>query len=99
MTVEIFHSHLIEKITSNIGKELDINGCVNMEFIINKDNIFLIDVNPRFSAGIGFSKLAGYNFIESHINCFIGENILPRIKYNNIIAEKIMTEVINKHND
>jgi len=96
MTVEIFHSHLIEKITSNIGKELDINGCVNMEFIINKDNIFLIDVNPRFSAGIGFSKLAGYNFVESHINCFLGKDIMPKIEYNEFIAEKIMTDVINK---
>lgn len=96
MTVEIFHSHIIENITSNIGKDLDINGCVNMEFIINNNNIYLIDINPRFSAGIGFSKLAGYNFVESHINCFLGKDIMPKIEYNEFIAEKIMTDVINK---
>jgi len=95
MTVEIFQSQSIERIASAIGRDLDINGCVNMEFIVNDNGIYLIDLNPRFSAGIGFSKLTGYNFIESHINCFIDKDILPRIEYKNFIAEKVMSEVIN----
>lgn len=95
MTVEIFHSQLIDNIVSKIGRDFDINGCVNFEFIINKEKIHLIDINPRFSAGIGFSILSGYNFIESHINCFINENILQRVEFNNIIAEKVMSDVIN----
>lgn len=95
MTVEIFHSNEIEKIVSEIGNDLDINGCVNFEFIINENGFHLIDVNPRFSAGIGFSMLAGYDFIESHLNCFTGKDILPAKMYKNMILEKKMEEVVN----
>lgn len=95
MTVEIFRDNLINNIVSDIGEKLHINGCVNFEFIVNDDGIHLIDINPRFSAGVGFSLLAGYNFIESHLNCFIGKDILPPKRYDNMILEKKMTEVIN----
>lgn len=95
MVVETFHSKKITEIVSQIGKDLDINGCVNFEFIVDNDFFYLIDINPRFSAGIGFSQLAGYNFIISHLNCFMGNGILPSISYKNMILEKRMSEVIN----
>ena len=41
------------------------------------DEIFLMDVNPRFSAGVAFSLRAGYDMIDNHLRCFTGENILP----------------------
>lgn len=95
ITVEIFYSKSLENIVKQIGNDLDINGCVNIEFIYDGDKYYIIDINPRFSAGIAFSKLAGYDFVKSHINAFTGEDILPTIKYNNMIAEKVISEVIN----
>lgn len=94
-TVETFYSKEIEEIVSQIGNDLDINGCVNFEFIVNDNGFHLIDINPRFSAGIGFSLLAGYDFVTSHLNCFTGRNILPQKKYENMILEKKIEEVIN----
>ena len=95
ITVEIFYSKSLENIVKQIGNDLDINGCVNIEFIYDGDKYYIIDINPRFSAGIAFSKLAGYDFVKSRINAFTGEDILPTIKYNNMIAEKVISEVIN----
>lgn len=96
MTVETFKDEKINNILHEIGKRLNINGCTNMEFIVDNGKYYLIDINPRFSAGIGFSHLAGYDFVQSHIRCFMGDDILPAVSYKTIIAEKIMTEVINK---
>lgn len=96
ITVETFHSEYLGEITNKIGNELDINGCINLEFILKENIYYLIDINPRFSAGIGFSKLAGYDFVKSHLLCFYNENILqPKAPLKKIIAQKVMTEVIN----
>ena len=96
MTIQTFKSEKLGQLISYIGKSLDINGCINIEFIEQDKEYYLMDINPRFSAGIGFSKLAGYDFVKSHINCFIGKDILPGIVYPDFIAEKKMIEVINK---
>lgn len=77
--------HLLD-LVSHISGRLDINGCVNMEFIEHGNQYYLIDINPRFSAGIAFSVLAGYDMVNNHMNCFTGENIDEQIS----IPEKIM---------
>ena len=59
-----------------------------MEFIKHENKFYLIDINPRFSAGIAFSHLVGYNMVMSHINCFINSDIYPRITF----SEQIMTK-------
>ncbi len=57
----------------HVTEVLDINGCVNVEFIVNeKGEGFLMDLNPRFSAGVAFSKMAGYDMVINHIRCFDG---------------------------
>lgn len=96
MTVETFHSSQLQKIVTHIGNDLNVNGAINFEFISKNNFFYLIDINPRFSAGIGFSKLAGYDFVKSHVNCFTGQNILPSVEYSEFIAEKKMVEVVNK---
>ena len=96
MTIQTFKSEKLGHVVSYIGKSCGINGCINFEFIEQDKEYHLMDINPRFSAGIGFSKLAGYDFVKSHINCFIGKDILPGVDYQDFIAEKKMIEVINK---
>jgi carbamoyl-phosphate synthase large subunit len=97
MTIETIDSAEVLEIADKIGQDLDVNGCINMEFIITGKKSYLIDINPRFSAGIAFSKIAGYDFVKNHILAFTGKEIDPGTEYKKIIAEKIMTEVINQY--
>lgn len=99
MTVEVIHSKIINELANRIGVLLDIHGCVNMEFIENNDKYYLIDINPRLSAGIGFTKLAGYDMVENLYNLYTYNEIDVEKGYKSIIAEKKMVEVINKINE
>ena len=91
-TVRIVHDDILESSVSYIGGKLQIIGCVNMEFIRRYDKYYLIDINPRFSAGLAFTVMTGYNMVISSINCFIGANILPPIKYKEQILIKRYVE-------
>lgn len=53
-----------------VAQELGTNGCFNIEFIGNSDGYFLMDINPRFSAGVEFSVKAGYDMVNNHVCCF-----------------------------
>lgn len=93
-TVEIFKCVKIDELVRYIGNKLNVMGCVNMEFIINNGEYYLIDINPRLSAGIGFSKLAGYDFVKNHLLSFMNKDIEESIGYDCFIAQKRMTDVI-----
>lgn len=88
ITVKITPNEKLSKLVSYIGEKIDVNGTINMEFIKHENKFYLIDINPRFSAGIAFSHLVGYNMVMSHINCFINSDIYPRITF----SEQIMTK-------
>ncbi len=96
ITIKITNNIDLIKAAKFIGENLGIIGCVNMEFIQNNDEYYFIDLNPRFSAGIGFTQYLGYNIVESHLNSFIGKNINPPIKIEEQILEKLYIEVSNK---
>ena len=72
---------------------LDIIGCINIEFIKSENDYFLMDINPRFSAGIAFSLLAGYDFIQNHIKCFQGISIDTDLEYKETILTKKYIEL------
>lgn len=77
-----------------IGDRLNINGCVNMEFIGKSGIYYLIDINPRFSAGIAFSILAGYDMVNNHLNCFIGKDVDGQVDISENMMIKKYQEVI-----
>lgn len=87
-TVHMLNDETLKKMSSHIGNTLNINGCINLEFIKSDERYYLIDINPRFSAGIAFTKLSGYDIVGSHLNCFTGKDI-----YNPVpIQENIITK-------
>lgn len=88
LTVKITNDPLLYQLTTYIGEALKINGCINMEFIKSNGLYFLIDVNPRFSAGIAFSQMAGYDMITNHLNCYTAKDIDPPMQ----IEEHIFTK-------
>jgi len=96
LTVETFKCARIEELVHYIGEKLHATGCINMEFIVHKGEYYLIDINPRFSAGVGFSKLAGYDFVENHLLSFMHGDIVIPLEYDCFIAQKKMVDVINK---
>lgn len=75
LTVEVLNNKAITKIASEIGNALDVLGCINMELINDGEDYFLMDINPRFSAGIAFSILAGYDVCINHLKAFMGKEI------------------------
>ena len=50
-------------------------GVVNMEFIRHGDEFFFLEVNPRFSGGLGFSMAAGMDFAEMMLLCHSGGSV------------------------
>lgn len=74
--VEIFEDAKICELVTAVAEKLDITGCMNIEFILTNGLYYLMDINPRFSAGVGFSKSSGYDFVYNHVRVFMRENIL-----------------------
>lgn len=97
ITVRMFRDEMLETMVSYIGRRLDVLGCVNMEFIYHAGvhKYYLIDINPRFSAGIAYTKKVGYNMVQSHLNCFTDRSILPFVEYGEqIITKRYVEEVL-----
>jgi carbamoyl-phosphate synthase large subunit len=95
-TVEIIEDKIFVSILEYFCNVIDFEGCINLEFIKTNTNYFLMDINPRFSAGIVFSNIAGYNFVENHVRRFLKEKVskLENIKYGVIIARKYIEVIV-----
>ena len=91
-TVRIFHNAKLESLVKYIGDKLKISGVVNMEFINHDDKFYLIDINPRFSAGIAFSCKTGYDFINAHLSCFSDCEIPQPVDFQESIEIKYFIE-------
>lgn len=55
-----------------IAKKLSLNlkhvGNLDVDFLLNKKKVIVLDLNPRFGGGYPFSHEYGYNYIETLIN-------------------------------
>jgi len=77
-SVLVFSDPILEASCREIANALGINGCVNFEFIQAEDGSYhMLECNPRFSGGVEFSCLAGYDCVTNHLRCFTGEAIEP----------------------
>lgn len=77
-SVLVFIDPILEASCREIANALGINGCVNFEFIQAEDGSYhMLECNPRFSGGVEFSCLAGYDCVTNHLRCFTGEAIEP----------------------
>ena len=72
-----------------------------MEFIgETADKYYLIDINPRFSAGIAFSNFIGYDMVTSHFNCFWNEPIQSAVSFDEqIICKRYREELLWRSNE
>ena len=72
-TVEVFPGHELERACACIAEAANIVGVVNMEFICHDGAFYFLEVNPRFSGGVGFSMAAGADFAAAMLLCHRGE--------------------------
>lgn len=75
ITVKIWPEHLCGEMAREACRLLNVVGCVNLEFKVFDGIPLLMDFNPRFSAGVAFSVMAGYDMVRNHLRCFTGEQI------------------------
>ena len=88
-SVRVFSSAEVSDLAKEIVAALGVNGCVNLEFIVEPDgNIRFLECNPRFSGGVEFSCMAGYDCIDNHIRCFLGLMPAPVVHYDELFIAR-----------
>lgn len=68
--VKITEPEVCKAAVFELADGLGLTGVMNCEFIRGTDGLYLMDINPRFSAGVSFSQSAGYNFVKADVDCF-----------------------------
>src|SRR5690625_1867930 len=62
--------------TDKIAKTLQVIGLINIQFIIQHDDVYVIEVNPRASRTIPFlSKITGITMANIATKCILGETL------------------------
>ena len=100
-SVLVFSNPALEAVCKEAASALEIQGCVNFEFIEGEDGTFsMLECNPRFSGGVEFSCIAGYDCVLNHVRCFQGEDIMPSAPVKEMYIarkyEEYVTKVIDK---
>ena len=92
---KIFKNKIIEKKFTNIIKKLKLKGPINMQAIINKKGLHILECNPRFGGASNFSIKLGLDVFYWSFLEFLNLNLKDYkfIKKNNI-SKKIK---INKN--
>ena len=98
LSVFVFKDEKLQNLCFKISECLDINGCVNFEFILDENGEYwFMECNPRLSGGIAFSCIVGYDYIINHIRCFTAEDILDELsEFDNKYIVKQYTEIVTK---
>lgn len=75
-SVQVFADERLARQCEAIAAALDIRGCVNFEFVERSEGDWhLLECNPRFSGGVAFSCMAGYDMVGNHLRCFDGRRL------------------------
>lgn len=79
-SVYVYEDAVLEALCIRIAEKLNINGCVNFEFIdSSSEGKYFLECNPRFSGGVKFTCMSGYDCVLNHLRCFQGEKIESKI--------------------
>lgn len=96
-SVCVFHDIYLEDLSCKIAEILNISGCVNFEYILDREGKYhFIECNPRFSGGIEFSCMSGYQCVKNHFRCFLNDSIERKTYYSKIYIARKYEEYITK---
>ena len=77
----------IEKQAKNIAKELKVIGLMNIQFAVQEENVFIIEVNPRASRTVPFiSKCLGESLVKFATKTMVGKT-LKEIGFSNVLPK------------
>ncbi len=83
LTVRTYREPELEEACKVLAERLGIWGNVNFEFLRDEAGVHhFVECNPRFSAGTEFMCLSGYDLVNNHLRCFMGEEIEPVEDYH-----------------
>lgn len=85
----------IRQFILDIVPKLSIKGPANIQIIVAKDQIYVIEINTRFAAGgLPLATHLGINMPLMLVNLLMGKHIEPKIQYkSNEVMIRYMTEV------
>ncbi len=99
LCVQIFKDEELERLCMKVAEILNINGCANFEFIESEDGKrYFLECNPRFSGGVEFSVMSGYDCIMNHLRCFEGKDIETKINIKEYCVSRKYEEYITALN-
>ncbi len=74
--------------TNKIAQTLNVVGLINIQFIIQNDEVYVIEVNPRASRTIPFiSKITGLTMANLATRCILGESLADKGFTTEILPE------------
>ena len=74
--INIENQKTIIEYTKKIAKELNVIGVLNIQFIINRGNVYIIEVNPRSSRTVPYiSKVTNLPVIDIATRVILGEKL------------------------
>ena len=77
----------IEKQAKKIASELNVIGLMNIQFAVQDNNVFIIEVNPRASRTVPFiSKCLGESLVKSATKTMVGKT-LKDIGFSNLLPK------------
>lgn len=88
LSVAIHGCTVLRRQAEWLADQLDVHGCICMEFLEYSGTYFLMDINPRFSAGVAFSSIAGYDMVFNTLRCFLGTEIDQPVAYPDLIVAR-----------
>ena len=94
--VRVLPEHPLEAVCAQVAACAGVVGVVNMEFIVNDSGAWFLEVNPRFSGGVGFSVLAGVDFPALNLLCHAGEAIGSRAPVREMTLARRSSPVITE---
>jgi carbamoyl-phosphate synthase large subunit len=66
----------IVDVTTDIARELNIRGLINIQFVIHEGNLYIIEANPRASRTVPIiSKATGVNLVAAATRIALGEKL------------------------
>lgn len=97
ITIKIIKNYNLKVILNEFHKLFPIKGYINIEFLKTDKGFYLMDINPRFSAGIKFSFLGGYNFVENLYNIYKNKKLkkICKVNYNFVYTRKFEEVQVN----
>lgn len=93
MSVRMVADPELQALACAIARHVGAQGCVNIEFLQVDGRYLLMDFNPRFSAGVAFSVMAGYDMVRAHFDCFSDLPIAAAPRYEEKVYVRAVKEI------